>query len=407
MTKQYDVIIVGASAAGLVAAITAAHGGARVALLEKLPRAGKKLLATGNGRCNLSNTAAARHDYRNADFAAAALAQCPVSDTLDFFRSLGLLTYTDSAGRIYPMSNTASSVSDALRAGAAAAGVSLFCGTAVVSVTKTDDLFAAETQRGEDGVTAIFHAPKLILATGGKAAPKQGSDGSGYALARQLGHSITPLAPSLVPLVTQTRAIKPLKGLRVHDADLRLTRGDTLLGETRGEILFTDYGLSGIAAMELSRCAAFSLPAQLTLDLLPALTATELRDFLHTQAQARAADAAELLLSGLLPKAVGLAVYKAANVPLCSLGDLHKKDVNALTQTAKAFPLPVTATKDFAAAQVTAGGVSVTEFHPQTLESRICQGLYCAGEILDIDGGCGGFNLQWAWSSGMLCGQQV
>jgi len=405
--KHYDVIIIGASAAGLSAAITAARGGAQAALLEKLPRAGKKLLATGNGRCNLSNAAAARHDYRNADFAAAALAQCPVGDTLDFFRSLGLLTYTDAAGRIYPMSNTAASVSDALRAGTAVAGVNLFCDTAVVSIAKTDSLFAAETQCGEDGTTAILRAPKLVLAAGGKAAPKQGSDGSGYALARQLGHSITPLAPSLVPLVTQTRAVKALKGLRVHDAVLRLTRGDTLLGETRGEILFTDYGISGIAAMELSRFAAFSLPAQLTLDLLPALTATELRDFLETQAKTRTAHAAELLLSGLLPKAMGLAVYKVAGIPLCTLGDLRETDIAALVQAAKAFPLTVTATKDFAAAQVTAGGIAVTEFHPQTLESRICENFYCAGEILDIDGGCGGFNLQWAWSSGILCGRQI
>lgn len=242
---QYDLIVIGAGAAGLAAAINAGrlHPGLRIAMLERLQRSGKKLLATGNGRCNLSNASAGCHGYTNAAFASTALGKYGVSETLSFFKSLGLLTYEDSAGRIYPASNTAASVLDALRLTAQDMGIEVICEQAAHTVTPYEEGCCVNGQ---------YLCSKLIIAAGGRASPAQGSDGSGFRLARTLGHTVTPLYPALVPICADAAFTKQLKGIRIHRATLRLEMPDGRVSKSNGEILFTEYGISGIAAMELA-----------------------------------------------------------------------------------------------------------------------------------------------------------
>jgi predicted Rossmann fold flavoprotein len=384
---------------------------ALIAVLEKLPRAGKKILATGNGRCNLSNATAGTHPYHNASFAVHALEKYSVNTTLDFFRSLGLLTATDSEGRIYPMSNTAASVLDALRFEAERLNVEIICGTAVKGIAvQKDGSFQLSCLQNTAGIEYITE--KVIIATGGKASPVHGSDGSGFALLKQLGHSITPLFPALVQITTDITYPKQLKGIRVNAA-ITVEINGKAASSAEGEILFTEYGLSGIAAMEVSRAASeycsqgkkggcFAI-----LDLAPALSKEELAGFLKNIVKTNPCLPFEKLLFGILPSRVGQVICKASGLHDLTIetGTLDDAQLSAIIDTLKAFRLEIRGTRGFEQAQVTAGGADISEFNPFTLESKKVKGLYACGEVLDVDGGCGGFNLQWAWSSGLLAGE--
>ncbi len=393
--KQTDILILGGGASGLCAAIAAkrARPAASVLLLEQLPRVGKKILATGNGRCNLGNLNAAEHPYTNKAFANGVFEQLDTQALLAFFRSLGLYTRADGEGRLYPLSNTAASVLDALRLECARRGVETLCETRAETVKKTN---------GGYSVNGRFAAEKLIVCCGGCAAPAQGSDGSGFALLRSLGHEITPLRPSLVQLTTDTRLIRALKGVRAA-ARLTLSTG----GEAAGEVLFTDYGLSGIAAMDLSRFVIPNRPAAVTLDFLPDFSAEELAQIIAALCQNDPTLPAENLLTGFVPKALGLAVLKAALGAVPQSVALSANEIKRIAAALKGFTLPLTGTKGFAQAQVTAGGANVKQFDRFTLESSLCPGLYACGEVLDVDGGCGGFNLEWAFLSGLIAGQNA
>ncbi len=395
MKKYFDIIIVGASASGLAAAINAKKFAPEksVALLERLPRVGKKILATGNGRCNLSNINAAQHPYTNKDFAASALNRYDVKNTLYFFKSIGLMTYTDTSGRIYPLSNTASGVLDTLRFAAEKCGADIFCDTKVQKIKPTNGGFILNDE---------FQCKKLLIAAGGCASPAQGSDGSGYELLKSLGHTVTPLYPSLVQLTSPDKHLRSLKGVRVHDAVIEIDGTGS-----RGEILFTDYGLSGIATMEISAVAARKCKNKktvlATLDLLPSMTENEIADFLSSFSTK-----CENMLNGLLPKAVGSMILRETGID-CSVSSdkLTQKDFYNIAKAIKQFDVHINGTKGFDSAQVTSGGADVREFNADTLKSKIVPSLWCSGEILDIDGGCGGFNLQWAWSSGLLAGEKM
>ncbi len=401
--KYADVAIVGGCAAGLAAAISVKRNrpDMSVAVIEKLPRVGKKLLATGNGRCNLTNINAVLHAYRNADFTAETFKKYPPEKILDFFRSLGLLTYTDSEGRVYPMSNTAASVLDALRMGVEKSGVEIICDTPVEKIEKTADGFV---------INSAFRCKKLIVATGGKASPSQGSDGSGYPLMKSLGHSITPLAPSLVALKADAQAAKSLKGVRIHDCVICVSGDTGEIARSRGEILFTDSGLSGIAAMEAGAAVHRALRdgrVYARLDLAPAVEENDLSQYLKDTAQNLPDAPLDNLLTGILPKVCGIAVCKTAGIYSSDtkLGTLSARQLAAVAKAVKSFSLALTGTKGYENAQVTSGGVNVSEFDSRTLASKLVDGLYCAGELLDVDGGCGGFNLQWAFASGLLAGE--
>ena len=401
--KSYDFIAVGGCSAGIVAAINAKriNPDLKVAIIEKLPRIGKKLLATGNGKCNVTNIYALDHDYTNKEFASFALSKYSPEKVTEFFESLGLLCYSDSAGRVYPESNTAASVVDALRFEIERLGIDVYCDTPVTDIKKKKGFV----------INGEFVCKKLLIAAGGKSSPSQGSDGSGYLLAKMLGHSVTKLCPALVPLCASPEITKPMKGVRVRNVNLTL-KGDKKIASSEGEILFTDYGISGIAAMELSskaqkyiddvKCNPFTI-----VDFMPPMTYNELVDYLKNLNKIKGFCQMDNLLTGFLPKAVGIAICKAAKLYKADklISELTEKDLRQIAEKIKNFPLEVTGTKGFVNAQVTGGGIKVSEINSKTMQSKICDGLYFAGEIIDVDGGCGGFNLQWAWASGMLAGE--
>lgn len=407
--KNYNLAVIGGGASGLCAAINCARHNSKmsIVILERLPRVGKKILATGNGRCNLSNINTQSSSYHNGEFACAALNKYNVEKTLAFFNSVGLLTVTDNEGRVYPMSYTAPSVLDALRFEAERLTIEIRCQTPVTKIQAVSGKYIIY-----NGANAIS-AEKVIIACGGKASPSQGSDGSGFELLKNLGYKLTPLLPALVQIKTKTDLIKSLKGVRAK-AKISVWIQGELITESSGEIQFTDFGISGIAAMEVSRYVSCHFQSGskksclISIDFVPSLSKNEVSDYIYRSIKRNSALHIEGLLTGIVPKAVSAAICRAAGINLSlELSDLSEKNISGIAQCIKSFNLEATGTKGFESAQVTSGGVEVSEFNSQTLESKRHKGLYCCGEILDVDGGCGGFNLQWAWSSGLTAGKNA
>ena len=405
-----ELCVIGGGASGLAAAIEAARAFRQAGVpgqgtvLERLPRVGKKLLATGNGRCNLTNRFASPPDYfEAADFVRPALKRFSVDDTLSFFASMGLLCEEEEEGRIYPMSRQAASVLDVLRFEAERLGVVFHCDSRVESVQKTRD-------KPRFVINGSICADAVILACGGKASPQHGSDGSGYALLRALQIPVAEVFPSLVQITADPKRVKSLKGMRVH-AVISLYEEKKQLASQRGEIQFTEFGLSGIAAMQLSRFVSREKQRQMeaSLDLLPAFSSGEVADYLAARVQQNPALAAEHLLTGILPKRVGQVLLKQAGVEPLSrpIGSLRGAEIAAISDLLKDWRFSVTGTRGFSAAQVTMGGAQRSAFDPESMEALSTPGFYAAGEVLDVDAGCGGFNLQWAWSSGRLAGESA
>jgi predicted Rossmann fold flavoprotein len=397
------VIVIGGGASGMLAALTAAETrGRRVILLERQQRVGRKLLATGNGRCNLTNTGAAPENYHgeHPDFAVPALTAFPPAAALDFFHSLGLVTQEEYGGRVYPLSNAANSVVDVLRFALEARGVELRGACPARSLRREKGGFAVVTD------SETLHADKLIVACGGAAGARLGGVTDGYELLAPLGHRRTKLYPSLVQLVTDPDYPRALKGVRA-DAALRLLRGRDCLAETRGEVQFTERGVSGPASFEISRAASTGGEGlSLVLDFLPDYTDTQLRALLIDRRDTLPElDAAELL-TGLVHNRLGKMLLRYGGLKgKDTVGLLGDRELARAASVCKDFRLPVRGTEGFDSAQVTAGGLRTADFDPATLQSRLVPGLYVCGELLDIDGDCGGFNLQWAWASGLKAGE--
>ena len=396
------VIVIGGGASGIVAALTAAENKHnRVLLLERQARIGRKLLATGNGRCNLTNTGAAPENYHgeNPAFAVPALEAFPPEKALAFFHELGLLTQEEYGGRVYPLSNSANSVLDVLRFALDKAGVEQRCSTPVKGVRKEKQGFSVETENER------LHADKLILACGGAAGAKLGGVMDGYQLAKSLGHKRTGLYPALVQLLTEPEYPRSLKGVRVQ-CSLRLKRRAFLLAKAGGELQFTETGVSGPAVFDLSRAAATGGEGlALHIALLPG-SAGELTALLRKRREQYPELPASEILTGMLHNRLGRMLVKYAGLnggaPLSSLSE---EELARLAGACLDFSLPVTGTEGFDNAQVTAGGLRSSDFNARTLESRLVPGLFACGELLDIDGDCGGYNLQWAWASGKLAGR--
>ncbi len=466
-----DLIIIGGGAAGLAAACAAARPGRRVVLLEKQSRVGRKLLATGNGRCNLTRLGAKPSDYFGARGAAAtALRLCPPEDVLAFFDELGLPAAPDEEGRVYPLSNQAASVLDALRLSAAERGCEIRTDCAAEEIraegnsqarsTRPDaqsrgqkasgrsaepypsfradavrshragsvhgkgaspSAFASsEHERGSADAASSFlvrtsdgqtlRARRVLICTGGLAAPKLGACGDGYKLMEMLGHSSTPKFPAIAALKTPPEPVRPLKGQRA-ECLLTLTSGSRTLRAERGEALFADGGVSGIAAMQLARACQTALRAgercALHLNLAPDWEDVDAR--LSERARRLPLRTMEDFLSGVVPKRIGQTLVKAAGIEPLSreARSLSPRELRALAAALTDWTLPVTGTQGFEQAQVTAGGVSMDGFDPETMQSRRVPGLYGAGELMDVDGDCGGFNLQWAWSSALIAARHI
>ena len=399
--NTFDVLIIGGGAAGLTAALSASGEGARAAVLEAAPRIGRKILASGNGRCNLCNMGAPRY-YGGQKLAEAVLAQCPVSRVLDFFHQIGLVTVEEAGGRVYPACGQAAAVLDTLRRALDERAVPVICDAPAKAIARQGRTFAVETPQG------VFAAPRVILCCGGIAGGKLGHDGSAYALLTGLGHHLVPPRPSLTQLATEKSAVKGLSGLRLP-ARLTLCDGETPVSAAQGEVLFADYGVSGVCAMQLSRQAGKLLEKKrrpvLYLDFSPMIGLIP-RVYDRAPAQApggnfQAMEAylrqrahtlrPENLLRGLTPRLLsqrleGLSIAETARM-LC------------------AFPTPVTGVRGMGQAQVTRGGLKCEEFDPADFASRLVPGLFAAGEVLDVDGDCGGYNLLFAFASGLIAGK--
>ena len=396
------VAVIGGGASGILAALTAAEDAEnRVVLFERQQRLGRKLLATGNGRCNLTNTAAAPERYHGAeaDFVRPTLAAFTAQDTLDYFHGLGLLTQEEYGGRVYPLSNSANSVLDVLRFALNRAGVEQRLGAPVREIRRHKKGFTLRTDEDE----CFCHA--LIVACGGCAGGKLGGVKDGYELLAPLGHKRTGLYPALVQLLTAPEYPRALKGVRCP-ARLTLRSGEITLAESEGELQFTETGVSGPAVFDLSRAASTG-GAGLTLHiaLLPLTEGEIFALLLQRRAQYPTLEAGESF-TGMLHNRLGRMLVRYAGLNAATaLGMLKERDLHTLAAAALDFCLAVQGTEDFDHAQVTAGGVKTTGFNPETLESWFVPGLFACGELLDVDGDCGGFNLQWAWSSGRLAGR--
>lgn len=406
MTKR--VLIIGGGASGLTAAIAAASQGASVTILEHMDRVGKKILSTGNGRCNLTNLSMRPENYRCSQraFPMRVLDRFSVWDTLTFFDEIGIVTKNKN-GYIYPNSEQASAVLDCLRLEAEHRGVRMVCGCQVKKLWQEKRAgkrqFAAET----DGER--FTADALILATGSKAAPVTGSDGSGYALARSFGHSIIRPLPALVQLRCEGKQYKQLAGIRC-EAALKLMIDGKVAASESGELQLTDYGISGIPVFQISRFASVALADQKTvsvlIDFLPSKSREDAKKFLDGRTRRMGYRCCGDLMTGVLNKKLALTLLKLAGISQEeTVGQVSGERWERFLQLIKAYEARVTATNSFEQAQVCCGGVDTGEVRPDTLESRLVPGLYLAGELLDVDGICGGYNLQWAWSTGMIAGR--
>jgi len=392
--------IIGGGASGMAAALAAAkRPDTQVILMERQARLGRKLLATGNGRCNLTNlhTEARRYHGQDSSFVCDALENFPVGSTLQWFEGLGLLTVAEPSGKVYPYSDQANSVVDVLRLALQKENIQVLTGYEVTKVRRCGDGFEVS-----DGEQAL-RCDKLIIACGGLAGTKLGGSLSGYKLLKKFGHSATALRPSLVQLKTSWPGITALKGVRAN-CHARIFRDDTLFAESTGEIQFTEYGLSGPVIFEISRDVCQGEGHWVCrLDLLPQCSEDKLCSLL-CQKQASGLNADELL-TGILHNRLGRVVTKEAGIradtPICQL---TADNLRSVCRIVKDFPVSLSEPLGMDSAQVTAGGVRTGEFDPKTMESRLVPGLYACGEVLDIDGDCGGFNLQWAWSSGYLAG---
>ena len=397
------VIVIGGGAAGIMAALTAAEGEKRrVILLERQQRIGRKLLATGNGRCNLTNTGATLEHYHGeqADFAAPALAKFSPQDALDYFHSLGLMTVEEYGGRVYPLSNSANSVVDVLRFALEKRGVEVRCACPVRAIARRDKGYTVVTDEGS------LSADYLIVACGGAAGAKLGGVMDGYELLKPLGHKRTALHPALVQLITPPEYPRALKGVRA-DGRLRLLSGSETLAAGEGELQFTDNGLSGPTAFDVSRAAATAGEGlTLSVNFFREYSASQVLALLKQRRESYPQLESAQLFTGMLHNRLGKMLVKYAGLPQdLTLGKLSDIQLEQAVQAAMDFRLKLLGTEGFDHAQVTAGGIKTTGFNPETLESWFMPGLFVCGELLDVDGDCGGYNLQWAWSSGRLAGR--
>ena len=404
---KHDIIVIGGGPSGLLAAATAASRGARTTLLERMDRPGRKLRICGKGRGNIGNTAPLNdfltHFGKNFRFLRPALAHFFTPDTVDLLDSLGVPTKEERGGRLFPVSDNAQDLVDAFVRHARSSGVTIRTGCRVSDIRRLAEGF--EVTFGSENIKA----DRVILATGGASYPATGSTGDGYDLARRLGHGITTISPALIPLVTAGDTAKRLQGLSLRNVRAELRVDGKKSAEQMGEMLFTHFGLSGPIILTLSKAAVQALDqgrkTEIHVDLKPALEPAKLDARLQRDLNEHGKMHLENLLRGLMPPKLipvcldqtGLAGDKPAN-------QISSEERKRLRVWLKELRFEVTGHRPLREAIVTAGGVSLTEVNPKTMQSRLCPGLFLAGEVLDMDADTGGFNLQAALSTGHLAG---
>lgn len=395
-----DVIVIGGGAAGMAAAITAAECGDHVILLERMDRVGKKLLATGNGRCNLMNTRPWQEDWNGSSLATQVMQHCGYQAQQRFWQAHGLLLREEDGGRVYPASGQASTVLDVLRLALDNLGVEIHTSTTVSNLVKVTKKWSVKTDVGS------FMSDRVIIAGGGCAQPKLGSNGSCYTLLEALGHKLIHVRPALTQIETDTNLIRGLSGIRVKCEVQVLSPHNKLLHAEEGEALFTDYGLSGVCVMQ---CAAYAVNnGRISLDLLKGIgiQRSELVASLAQRKRQWGSQPLDNLLTGICVPRLSSAIGRAAGVIYRdrTISVLRPEEIECLADVMTSFTLKINGIKGFDSAQVTAGGIDVCQFDAFTMASMLAKGIHAAGEVLDVDGTCGGYNLMFAFGSGILAG---
>lgn len=403
---KYDVAIVGVGAAGLFAAIFAGRAGARVVALDGAPKIGAKIIISGGGRCNVTNQAVSADDFNgNRNTVARILRTFPVDATIDFFRDAGVELKREETGKLFPVTDRARTVVDALLGAAADAGVEIRTGSRVQAIRADADQFVLSTSAGE------LMSDRVVIATGGRSIPKTGSDGLGYELVRSLGHSVGETFPALVPLLlAQGHWLTKLSGTAVEAELLVRSRTGRVIHRVVGSTLFTHFGLSGPAVLDVSRhwiAAKRGDAATLAMNFLPGTSFEAVDEALLTEARRHPRATVTSFLRGRLPERLFLAIADECGLEhgaATPLSALTREERRGLARKLTSLDVAVTGDRGFDYAEVTAGGVPLAEVDPSTMGSRRCDGLYLCGEILDVDGRIGGFNFQWAWATGRLAG---
>lgn len=400
------VAVIGGGAAGMMAAITAAREGVKVTILEHKDRIGKKILSTGNGRCNFTNTFQTPACYRsdNRDFAWNIIQKFNVEKTISFFKELGIYP-KDRNGYLYPYSDQAAAILKVLQIEIAKLDICVMTEINVLDIQPVKRGIRVTTDKKTITVDSV------ILACGSKAAPVTGSDGSGYQLAKLLGHRIVPVLPSLVQLRCAEKFYKSISGVRVQGT-VEIYADDISLASDTGEIQLTNYGISGIPIFQVSRYAAKAIyqkqSVTAVLNFMPDMNKDEFLSFLQERITLCPHKTLDEFFIGIFPKKLCELWIRLSRLPKeMRVSDLSGEQLEKLVLLIQHLRTHITETNAFEQAQICCGGVDTTEINPDTLESNYVPGIYFAGELLDVDGICGGYNLQWAWSSGFVAGKEA
>ena len=398
-----EIAVIGGGASGLMAAITAKKSGKEVIILERKDRILKKVLITGNGRCNITNVNANISNYfgKNISSVENILNRFTPQDTMDFFNELGIVCNEENRGKVYPLSGQASSVVDALRFEAERLGIKIETEFYVRKIEKDGFKFKIYSEDKKK-----IEAGRVILAAGGQSYPELGSNGSGFELAKELGHSVTKLSPSIVQLKTEKHQVKGLQGIKT-DAAVTAYGDNKKICTYDGELLFTDYGISGNVVFNISFVMPLYKNVEFEIDFMEKFDYNELYEMLKERKRILSHLTMENYFNGMINKKLGQFLSKVSGIEKLSkpVKDLNDSDIRKLCTVLKKYRVKILETTGFKNAQVTAGGVSLDEVNTETLESKIVKGLYFSGEVLDVYGECGGFNLQWAWASGYIAGK--
>ena len=400
-----EIAVIGGGASGLMAAITAKKSGKEVVILERKDRILKKVLITGNGRCNITNVNADISNYfgKNISSVENILNKFTPQDTMDFFNGLGIVCNEENKGKVYPLSGQASSVVDALRFEAEKLGIKIETEFYVRKIEKDGFKFKIYSEDRKK-----IEAGRVILAAGGQSYPELGSNGSGFELAKELGHSVTKLSPSIVQLKTEKNQVKGLQGIKT-DVAVTAYGDNKKICTYDGELLFTDYGISGNVVFNISFVMPLYKDIEFEIDFMEKFDYNELYEMLKERKKIMSHLTMENYFNGMINKKLGQFLSKVSGIEKLSkpVKDLSDSDIRKLCTVLKKYRIKILDTTGFKNAQVTAGGVSLDEVNTETLESKIVKGLYFSGEVLDVYGECGGFNLQWAWASGYIAGENV
>ena len=400
-----EIAVIGGGASGMMAAITARKSGKEVVILERKDRILKKVLITGNGRCNITNVNANISNYfgKNISSVENILNSFNPQDTMDFFNGLGIMCNEENRGKVYPLSGQASSVVDALRFEAERLGVRIETEFYVRKIEKEGFKFKIYSEERKK-----IEAGRVIIAAGGQSYPELGSNGSGFELAKELGHSVTRLSPSIVQLKTEKNQVKGLQGIKT-DAAVTAYGDNKKICTYDGELLFTDYGISGNVVFNISFVMPLYKNVEFEIDFMEKFDYNELYEILKERKKIMSHLTMENYFNGMINKKLGQFLSKMSGIEKLSkpVKDLNDSEIGKLCTVLKKYRVKILDTTGFKNAQVTAGGVSLNEVNTETLESGIVKGLYFSGEVLDVYGECGGFNLQWAWASGYIAGKNV